>query len=84
MRVVEMDGDLRRKCIEARVVAFVAAGDVAKAAGDEKILLDETQFLAGCDGIGRVKDFRNRLRSDLLLHRPQIVAVVEDLHVEVM
>ena len=84
MGIVQMNGDLRREGIEGRVVPFVLADDVAQAAGDEKVLLDQPQLLPRRDGIGRVQHLRDRFRSDFLLHRLQVVARVEDLHVEIM
>ncbi len=84
MGIVQVNGDLRGERVEGRVIPFVPADDVAQRAGDQEILLEQTQLLARRHGIGRVQDLRDRFRGDLLFHRLQVVAVVEDLHVEVV
>ena len=85
MGVVELDGDLVREGVEAAVViALVARDDVPERAGDEEVLLDETELLTGRHGVGRIEHLGDGLRGDLLLHGLHVVAGVEDLHVEVV
>ena len=82
VRVIELDGDLVRKLIEAGVVALIDADDVAHGTGDQKILLNQTQLPAGGDGIAGVEHLGNRLGLDLFLDGADVVAVVEDANVE--
>ena len=51
---------------------------------DSFVILDEAQFAPRNDRVGRIKHLRNSLGCHLLLNGLEIVAVVEDLHVEVM
>ena len=83
MRVVQVNGDLRRKGVEGLVIPLVPGDEISHRAGDQEVLLEEAQLLPRRHGVGRVQDLRDGLRGDLLFHRLQIVAGVEDLHVEV-
>ena len=84
MRVVELDGDLGRKGVEAAgVIPLVPGDDVAQRAGHEEVLLDQPQLLTRGHGVGRIEDLGDSLGSDLLFHGLHVVARVEDLHVEV-
>src|SRR5262249_2810651 len=51
-------------------------------AGDEEVFLQKPEFTARLHGIGGIQYLGNHFRGDLLLHRPQIVALLEDLHIE--
>src|SRR5262249_8146350 len=51
-------------------------------AGYQEILLDQREFPGSLDRIRRIQDFGNDLGGDLLLHGPQVIALVEDLHIE--
>ena len=66
------------------MIQLIARHEIAHRAGDKKVLLEQPKFLSRRHGVGRIQDFRDGLRRDLLLHRRQIVAGVEDLHVEVV
>ena len=84
MRVVQVNGDLGRKRVEALVIQLIARHEVAHRAGNQEVLLEQAKLLPRRHCVGRIQDFRDGLRRDLLLHRHQIVAGVEDLHVEVV
>ncbi len=85
VRVVELHRDLRVE-IGPRIagVAEVAADDVAQRAGDEEILLHETQLLAIFGLVVRVKNLRDGLADGLLANGVDIAAAVESDEIELL
>jgi hypothetical protein len=84
MGIVELYGHFGREPAEGLVVPLKFPDNVPRRAGHEEIFLDETQFPARDHGVRRIEHLRYRLGGDLLLHGPEIVSAVEDLHVEVV
>ena len=84
MGVVQLDGDLVREGVEAPVIALVASHDVPQRAGDQEVLLDETELVTGRYGVGGIEHLGDGFRRDLLFHGFHVVAGVEDPHVEVV
>ena len=82
MRVVHLDGHLRREFVESTVLLAVALHDVAHGAGHEEVLLQQSQLATAIDQVGGVEDLRDRFGVDLVLHRGDVVAGVEDADVE--
>ncbi len=83
VRVVELDRDLVGERVERRVAALVAPHDVGDRAGDEEVLLLEAQRLALLALIVGVEHLGDVLGVDLLLDGAAVVALVEELQVEV-
>src|SRR5215831_2997162 len=77
-----MDGHLRRKSVKRGMRFEIAPKDITDGAGYQEIFLDQTEFTTSLDRIRRIQDFGNDLGGDLLLHGPQVIALVEDLHIE--
>src|SRR5215831_197953 len=77
-----MDGHLRRKSVKRRMRFEIAPKDITEGAGYQEIFLDQTEFATSLDRIRRIQDFGNDLGGDLLLHSPQVIALVENLHIE--
>src|SRR5262252_24965 len=77
-----MDGHLRRKSLKRGMGFEIAPKDIADGTGDQEIFLHQTEFTTGLDRIRRIQHFGNDLGSDLLLYSPQVIALVEDLHIE--
>src|SRR5215471_14019409 len=61
---------------------WVSLSWMATCAGDEEVFLQQPEFTTRLHRIGRIQHLGNHFRGDLLLHRPQIVALLEDLHIE--
>src|SRR5215471_15089934 len=80
--VIQMDSHLRRKSLKRGMGFEIAPKDIADGAGDQEIFLHQTEFTTGLDRIRRIQHFGNDLGSDLLLYSPQVIALVEDLHIE--
>jgi len=80
--VVKLDGHLVVKLVKGGMIPQVAPDNIPKGAGHQKIFLDEPQFPAGFDAVAGVKDLGDILRINFLLHRPNIVALVENADVK--
>ena len=84
VRVVQLDRVLRRELVEVLVRLLVAPNDVGDRTGDEEVLLLETQIAPRLVVVVRVEDLRDDLARVLVLDRAHVVAVVEDLEVELV
>ncbi|KAF5040732.1 hypothetical protein DSECCO2_530350 [anaerobic digester metagenome] len=82
--VVELDGREFGQFLDVAILFEEAPGDVAQRAEDEKVFLDQAQFAAEGDGFARVEDLGHQFRIDLLVDGLDVVALVEDLHIEVV
>ena len=82
MRVVDMDGHLVRNVIQFLVVAEIPLHNVLNGRGHQEILLAEPQHFAFGMVVRRVEDLADGLGHGLLLHRTDVVALVEEAHVE--
>src|SRR5437899_1788479 len=82
MGVIQMDGHLRRKSVKRGMRFEITPKDITEGAGDQEIFLDQTEFATSLDRIRRIQDFGNDLGGDLLLYGSQVIALVEDLHIE--
>ncbi len=81
--VVELDGNaVGQAGVVALEVAHMAAEDVAQGAGDHEVFLQQAEFLPLADLVGGVEDLGEVLAEDLLFDRLDVVARVEDLHLE--
>ncbi len=80
--VVELDGHLVGQCRPVTVAQAEAAQDVVQRAGDEEVLLLETQLAAGGGRVVGVEDLGDGLRVDLVGDRALKVADLEQLEVE--
>ncbi len=86
MGVVKLDGNPLRKTFQFGIAVrrAVTAQYVAQRAGDQKILLNQPQLLTAQQRVRRIENFRDRFRGDLLLDSVEIIAFVEDLHIEIL
>ena len=66
------------------MLPFIYPDDIAHRASHQEVFLDEPQFPSRDDGVRWIEHLGNGFRSDLLLDGVEIVAVIEDLHVEVV
>jgi hypothetical protein len=84
MRVVELDGDPVGEGPEVLVAPQVPPDDVRQAAGDEEVLLPETELLAGLVLVVGVEDLADDLGLVLLDDAALVVAVIEEAEVELL
>ena len=84
MRVIHLNGHLRREVIEGIVRLTIALHDVANGAGHQEVLLQQAQLAARLIGIRRIEDLGNRFGVDLVLHRGDVIAGIEDADVELV
>ncbi len=82
VRVVDVDGHLLRDAVDGLVVAQVALDDVLQGGGNEEVLLTKSQHLAFRMVVRGVEDLADGLGHCLLLDRTDVVALVEQAHVE--
>ena len=84
MRIVQLNRDMSGELPAIRVVLLKPAKDVAQGAGHQEVLLHQAQFLTGSSRAGRIQHLGNGFGCDLLFHGFEIIAGIEDPHVEVM
>src|SRR5207244_11295132 len=84
MRVIELDGDFFRKRRPIGVAPPEAPYEIGQRAGDEKILLHESQSLPLTGGVVRIEHSREGLGRKRLGQRPDKVAAAEPVKVEVI
>ncbi len=84
MGVIELDGDFVFELIEAGMSSLVTANDVPHSARDKKVFLHKSQFPSSRDGITGVQDFGNCFHLNFKLHGIQVIALIEDIHVELL
>src|SRR6266446_2300476 len=77
-----MDGHLRRKSVKRGMRFEITPKDITEGTGYQEIFLDQTELATSLHRIRRIQDFGNDLGGDLLLHGPQVIALIEDLHIE--
>ena len=82
MRVIELDGDLRRQIIQARIETAMAAQNVLQRAGYEKDLLHETELLTALGAVVGVKHLRDGLARITLAHRFDVTTAIESPKIE--
>ena len=80
--VIELDGHLLGKARQVLMDPQIALHDIAQGAGHQKIFLNQAQFLAGRHGIRGIQQLGHGLGLNFLFHRPEIIAVIEDLNVK--
>ena len=80
--VVELDGHLLGKRLPVGVAPPEAAHEIGQRAGDQKILLHESEPLPHARGIVRVQHPGERFGRERLGHRADELAVTEHLEVE--
>ena len=84
MGVVELDGHLVGECRPVVAGAAEAADGIGHGAGDEKILLEETQALALGGGIIRIEHAGEGFRGERLGEGSHEVAAAELLEIEII
>src|SRR5438093_365278 len=62
----------------------IALHDVANGAGHQEVLLQQAQLAARLNGIRRIEDLGDRFGVDLVLHRGDVIAGIEDADVELV
>ena len=82
VRVIDVDGHLLRDAVEGLVVAQVALDDILQGGGDQEVLLTKPKHLAFRMVVRGVEDLADGLSHGLLLDRTDVVALVEETHVE--
>ena len=82
MGVVELDGDFLGEGFPVFVVALEAADDVAERAGDEEVLLEQAEFLAGLGVVVRVKHLRDRFGGVFLPDGLLVAAAIERIEIK--
>ena len=82
MRIVQLRRELLMKALERHVLRARDAEHVLDRAGDEEVLLLETQLLAAQLFVIRIEHLAQVLRGDFLIHGAVIVAAVEGGEVE--
>src|SRR5580704_16601491 len=82
MCIVELNGVVAADLVDAMPRRAVAPEYIAHRAGNEEVFLDETQLAACLGRVRRIEHLRHGFHGYLPLHRAQIVAVIEDCHVE--
>ena len=84
MSVVELYGGLFRKFFPVRIVAKEAAYQVGHRTGDQKILLQETQTLAGGSVVVRIEDPRERFGLQGRSQCPDEVSAAKILEIKIV
>jgi hypothetical protein len=84
VRVVELDGHLRGKCRPIGIAALESTYQIGRGAGDEKILLYESQSLRRTRGVIWTQYPSERLGFENFGHSAHEIAVAELLEVEVI
>ena len=84
VRVVELDGNLLGERLPVRIVLTEAADDVLERAGDEEILLDQSQLLAALGLVIRIENLGNGLTDILVTDSLVVATAVEGLKVEIL
>ena len=82
MGVVELDCGVLADRAHVLVLLDVAADEVEKRRGGEKILLPEAQLLAGRGGVARIENLRDRFGAHRVRQRADEVAGVEGVELE--
>ena len=83
MRVVDVDRGLLRQQVQRPVAVLVVVDDVLQRGGNEEVLLFQAQRLALVMVVCGIQDLRDHLRFVLLFHAAQVIALREELHIEV-
>ncbi len=80
--IVEMHGLTGRELAQIATISHEARQDALQRGTDKKVLLLEAQFLASSGVVVRVKNLGDGFVQGLLLHRSQIIAMVEVTQIE--
>src|SRR5262249_24325169 len=82
MGVIELNGNLRRESLKGCMGAQIFFDNIPDGAGDEKVLLDEPEFLTRLNRIRGIQYLGDRFRGDLLLDSLEIITRMENLHIK--
>ena len=82
MSIVQLDGDVIRKCGPGLACFFEAANNVEKRSRAPKVLLLQTQLFATIQVIIGVQDRRYRFSTLLVSNRALVFSVVEFLEIK--
>src|SRR6266478_2000119 len=82
MRVIELNSYFRWEIVQIFAARDKSLHDIVYRACNEEIFLKQSKLAAGCNRIRRIEDLGNGLGKHFLLDGLDVVAGVEDLHVE--